>query len=416
MSITRRITFRLYPSQSQLKMLRDWRRLHCYLYNAAVANRKTQYQRFQKSVDYYEQQNCLPEFKETWTEYKQLGSHALQATLKRVDMAFGRFFKKVGGYPSFKSIRRYSGWTYPCISGWKALTDGKNGHLELSNLGKIQMRGTARTWGKPTTCTVVYRQQKWYASITVQCNPVRETGNGAIGLDFGCETAIAMSDGVRIENPRHGAKLALAIKLASKSKRRKRSPNYKKKIKASVRWKKAAKKVATLQRKVANNRLDWVHKTAAHIVSCNSLVATEKLNIKNMTRQTQKGSTRKAQKTGLNRSILDVGMGAIRQAIEYKLSEAEGIFVEVPTQKVKPSQTCPACGNQKKKELNERVHDCQCGYKCNRDVAAAIVMLNYALGLGTSLTKRGSDGSTSTHCGGFKQLSELKRQKPRPSS
>ncbi len=335
MNITRRVTFRLYPSPSQVKILRDWRRLHCYLYNAAVANRKTQYKHFKKSVDYYEQQNCLPEFKEVWTEYKQLGSHALQATLKRVDMAFVRFFKKVGGYPKFKSIARYSGWTYPCTSGWKALSNKKHGHLELSNLGKIRMRGTARTWGRPTTCTVVYRSGVWYASITVQCSPIRETGTGAVGLDFGCNAAVAMSDGTLIQNPRYEAKLKQQIVKASKSKRRKRSPNFKKKIKASNRWRKASRKVALLQRKAGNQRQDWVHKTAAQIVSCNRLVATEKLNLKNMTRKAKKDSKRKAQKTGLNRSILDVGMGMLRSAIEYKLSECEGIFVEVPTTSVR---------------------------------------------------------------------------------
>jgi putative transposase len=68
-----------------------------------------------------------------------------------------------------------------------------------------------------------------------------------------------------------------------------------------------------------------------------------------MTCKAKKGSKRKAQKTGLNRSMLDVGMGALRSAIEYKLAEAGRIFVEVPTQKVKPSQTCPSCGVQKKK-------------------------------------------------------------------
>lgn len=416
MSITRRVTYRLYPSPSQVKILGEWRRLHCYLYNAAIASRKTQYKHFKKSIGYYEQQNCLPEFKETWTEYKQLGSHALQATLKRVDMAFQRFFKHVGGYPKFKSIRRYSGWTYPCISGWKALTNGKNGHLELSNLGKIRMRGTARTWGKPTTITIVYRSGIWYASITVQCNPIRVTGTGAIGLDFGCNNAVAMSDGIFIENPRCAAKLKQRIAKASTSKRRKRSPNFKKKIKASNRWRKASKKVALLQRKATNQRQDWVHKTATQIVSCNSLVATEKLDLKNMTRKAKKGSTKKAQKTGLNRSILDVGMGMLRAAIEYKLSECEGVFMEVPTKSVKPSQTCPNCGVKKKKELSERIHDCPCGFTCDRDVAAAMVMLNWAMGAGTDLNKRRSDSSTSTHCGGFKQLFEMKRQKPRPSS
>jgi putative transposase len=416
MSITRRVTYRLYPSPSQVKILGEWRRLHCYLYNAAVANRKTQYKHFKLAVDYYEQQNCLPEFKETWTEYKQLGSHALQATLKRVDIAFQRFFKGLGGYPKFKSIRHYSGWTYPCISGWKALTNGKNGHLELSNLGKIKMRGSARVWGKPTTCTIVNRQGNWYASITVQCVPVRETGVNAIGLDFGCLTAVACSDGTVVENPRYLAATQAKIRIASKSKRRKTKPDFKKKIKASSRWKKANKKVVKLQRQVGAQRQDWVHKVAAEIVSSNSLVATEKLNIKAMTRKPRIGSKRKAQKTGLNRSMLDVGMGALRSAIEYKLAEAGGIFVEVPTQKVKPSQTCPQCGSQKKKELSERIHSCSCGLTCDRDVASAQVMVNWAMGLGTSLNKRGSDSSTSTHCGGFKQLSEFKRQKPRPSS
>jgi putative transposase len=83
--------------------LHYWRRLHCGLYNAAVYNRKTQYQKFNHSVDYFEQQNSLPEFKEVLTEYKPFGSDALKATLKRVDFAFVRFFKGLGGYPKFKA-------------------------------------------------------------------------------------------------------------------------------------------------------------------------------------------------------------------------------------------------------------------------------------------------------------------------
>lgn len=235
MSITRRVNFRLYPSKAQVKTLSYWRRLHKDLYNAAIANRKTQYKYFKKSVSYYEQQNCLPEFKEVWHEYKPLGSHALQATLKRVDMAYQRFFKGKAGYPKFKSIRHYSGWTYPCRAGWKVLSNRKKGYLELSNLGKIQMRKEARTWGKPTTCTIVNRQGLWYASITVQCTPNRETGRGAIGLDFGCLTAVATSarkqswrrppgckaaGGTLIENPRFLATTKTKISIASKAKRR----------------------------------------------------------------------------------------------------------------------------------------------------------------------------------------------------
>jgi putative transposase len=55
-----------------------------------------------------------------------------------------------------------------------------------------------------------------------------------------------------------------------------------------------------------------------------------------MTRKAKKGK-RKKQKAGLNKFILDVGMGMLRTAIEYKLIEAGGVFVEVPTKTVKPS-------------------------------------------------------------------------------
>jgi len=390
--VTRRITYRLYPTKAQEAKLYEWRRLHAYLYNACIENRRTSYQRFGKSINYYDQQNALPQFKECWPEYKPLGSHALQATVKRVDFAYQRFFKGLGGYPKFKSIRHYSGWTYPCKSGWKALTDGKNGSLKITNLGTIRMRGQARTWGTPKTCTLFLRNRKWYASITVDCIPQRATGTGAIGIDFGVLTAVALSDGTKIEAPRF-ARNAQISKLQKKLRRKK---------KFSRAWKKGQNRIRTAHRKVANQRQNWSHQVAAQIVSCHSLVATEKLNVKGMTR-----SGKSHGKRGLNRSMFDVGIGNLTQLIQYKLSETEGLFVEVPTRKVKPSQTCPNCGHQEKKDLSVRTHCCeQCGYTEDRDVAAAQVMLNWALG--TRVFRCGEEGSTWTHCGGFKQLSSSK--------
>jgi putative transposase len=398
--------------------------MHQYLYNAAIANRKTQYERFKHGVDYFEQQNCLPAFKQVWPEYKALGAHALQATLKRVDMAYQRFFKKLGGYPKFKSIRHYSGWMYPDRDNWKAHTIGDNGYLEISNLGSIQMRGKAKTWGKPTTCTIVYRSGKWYASITINCEPAaKDLGTGSIGIDFGVNAAAAVADGEKgyfIENPKWFKQTLPKIKKASRNKRRKRAPNWKKRIKASRRYKTVQKKVVRLHHKAANQRQNWIHHQAAQITSSNSLVATEKLEVKNMTRKAKSGSKRKRQKAGLNRSILDVGWGMLTAAIKYKLEEGGGVFVEVPTKTVKPSQTCPRCLHQKKKELSERIHLClECKYTTDRDLASAEVMLLWATGsgaFGTSVLRRGANGSTSQtkerkNCGSMKQLGAMKRQK-----
>ncbi|WP_019505430.1 RNA-guided endonuclease TnpB family protein [Pleurocapsa sp. PCC 7319] len=416
MSITRRVTFRLYPSASQNEKLHYWRKLHKLLYNACVSHRITQYKRFGKLINYFDQQNALPEFKQCWVEYKELGSHALQATVKRVDFAFQRFFKLKSGYPKFKSSRRYKGWTYPCKAGWKPRTEGKNGYLKLTNLGNVKMRGQARDWGTPKTCTIMFKQGKWYASITVDCVPTRvQTDQNAVGLDFGTHYAVAFSDGTIIDNPRFIKQSQDQVNRLAIDSRRKRAPNHKKRLKASRRWKKANKAVSKIRSKVARQRQDWQHKVATEIVSCNSFVATERLNLKNLTRKANKGSKRKKQKTGLNRNLLDVGIGNLKSLIEYKVTEAGGIYIEVPTRQLAPSQTCPGCGIKRKKDLSERFHVCNCGIQqpLDRDVAAAMVMLNYARG--QELSSSVVESPNPTECGNMRQFGAKKRQKLIPS-
>jgi putative transposase len=432
---TRRMTFRLYPNKQIEQSLRYHRKLHKDLYNAAVNNRFTQYQKFNHKVDYFEQQNCLPAFKEVWVEYKEINSQALQATLKRVDFAFQRWFTGLGKRPRFKSIRHYSGWTYPAKTGYSVETNGENGYITLAKIGRIQMRGQAKYWGTPTTCTIVFRNGKWYASITVdvlgQALKLNVLPVGAIGIDLGCKSALSITDGdnhQQIEAPKFLRNAEQKIKKASQEKRRKRAPNRNKKIKASRRYKKAQYKVSKIIARVGNQRQNWVHQVAAEIVSGNSFVATEKLEVKNMTSIAKKGGAplaqrkrdkRKKQKAGLNKSILDVGFGMLRSTIKYKVEQIGGVFVEVPTKKVKPSQTCPKCGHQHKKTLDIRVHECRvCGYQQDRDIAAAEVMLYWAQGklteLGTSFAGAESPSSTANtrkQAGSMRQLGAKKRQK-----
>jgi putative transposase len=389
--------------------------MHQQLYNAALYHRKTEYQKFGNKVNYFQQQNCLPEFKKCLTEYIPFGSHALQATIKRVDFAYTRFFKGLGKYPRFKSIRHYSGWTYPCSAGWKVETSRENGHLTLSNLGRMQMRGKARTWGTPTTCTIVYRNGYWYASITVQCNPERKTGTGSIGIDLGCKEAITLSTGEQISKPEFLKSGQRKVKAASKNLRRKRSPNRNKKVKASRRWKKERNRVSKLQRKVTRQREDWLHKTTSNIVSGNSLIAGEQLNVKGMTAKAKKGK-RKKQKAGLNRSILEVGFGIIGNFLAYKAAEAGGFYLESPTRELKPTQRCAKCWELTPKTLKDRTHVCsnpQCGHIEDRDVNAAQVNITWARGKG--LASLDVESPSSTSCGSMKQLGAKKRQKPRLS-
>lgn len=387
------------------------RKMHCSLYNAALADRRDMYKRWGISVDYFDQQNCLPDFKKDWPEYAELGSQTLQATVKRVDFAYQRFFKGLGGYPKFKASRRYSGWTYPNKQSWSVESDGKNGYLDLRDLGlRLQMRGQARTWGSPTTCTIFYRNGNWYASITVKCLPIRETGDGVIGLDLGCKDAVTFSDGRKISRPDFVADGERKTKQASKRLRRKRAPNRNKRVKGSRRWKQGRKQVSRYQRKVTRQRTDWLHKLTSDTVRSNSLIGGEQLNVKGMTAKARKGK-RKKQKAGLNRSILSVGFGMIGQMLDYKSAEAGGFYIESPTRQLKPTQRCARCWELTPKTLADRIHICSnpdCRHTEDRDVNAAQVNEIYAKGREPS-SSRGD--SASTDCGSMKQVGSKKRAK-----
>ncbi len=128
---------------------------------------------------------------------------------------------------------------------------------------------------------------------------------------------------------------------------------------------------------------------------------------------TRKGKgKRKRQKAGLNRSLLDVAIGMTKDAIKYKVIEAGGVYLEAPTQKLKPTQRCAKCWETTKKTLSDRIHVCQhCGYQQDRDINAAQVMLAWARG--QELASLDVEPSSSTNCGSMRQLGALKRQKRR---
>lgn len=433
----RRYTFRLYPNRTQERVLFEARRLHAYLYNACIAHRRFEWKKNQKTVDYFQQQNCLPAFKKEWVEFARLHSQTLQSTVKRVDLAYNSFFKGLRGLPKFKSIRNYSGWTYSSKSGWKANTNGKHGSVTLNDLGiTLKMRGQSKSWGIPTTLTLVYKPSKrqWFASFTCKVSVEKANFGSQIDLkyesivafDLGTATAITCFDGkdmTEISNPRFTQITENKVKQESKKLKRKRAPNRKKGIKASNRWKKARRRVSKLQRQVAMQRADWQHKVTSDIASRHDIGVTEKLNTKGMTRKAKKGNKRKRQKTGLNKSILSVGFATLNKMIAYKIEARGGLLLQLNTRKVKPSQRCPKCGTVHKDwaDLSNRYHICDhCNFEIERDRGSVLVMYNVATnqqqGCGTHLSDGGCLSSTSLtskrkHTGSMKQLGQMKRQK-----
>jgi len=374
----RKITYRLYPSQQQIKMLLEQSVLHQRVYNAALEDRIHFYETEKKSLNFVTQCKQLTIWRAQNKELAGMNAQSLQVTLKRLDLAFQAFFRRVKngetpGFPRFKSLQRFRGWGYKSHGdGWRLFPNEKKPHgkLRLSGIGMISMRGKARTLGKPKTCEIICKSGKWYASITVECEPKRISGKKAVGFDWGIETFLMLYDSngkaEEISNPRHVRSSLKKLKILQQSVARKTNKN-------SHHRKKSIKKVSQLHAKIANRRKDFQHQLTARIIKENALIAAETLSVKSMTVKAG------ARKCGLNREILSTAPASFYQLLKTKAEEAGSIWVDIPTREVKPSQTCHQCGTQKKKLLSERWHQCECGANCSRDENAARVILNWAL-------------------------------------
>lgn len=406
--VNRKVTYKLYPTHHQSVALEKQRELHRQLYNAALESRIDAYQRCGVSIGFYQQCRELTELRKVDPAYCGLHAQSSQITLKRLDLAFEHFFRRVKakaarvGFPRFRGRDRFDGFGFKSHGdGWRlSLDDGLR--LRIKDVGSIRLRGKSRFEGSPKTMELRLKNGCWYASVTFEllALPKRDAGHTALGLDWGLKhfaTVVSDDGAVQQIKPakvlaRNLAKLRSAQKVLSRRK------------KGSQNRKKQKQIVGRIHQKVANSRLDFLHKTSSELIQRAGLVAFEILNVKSMS---SNGGERKK---GLNRNILDSSPAAFLNMLKYKAEEAGISVVEVPTRSVKPSQTCSECGHQAKKTLQQRTHDCgQCGYIADRDENAARVALNWAL-FGRA------SGQELARCGGVPLGSPMKQETPSVAS
>src|SRR3954452_6078686 len=158
----RRVTYKLYPSTAQTAEMERLCDLHRGLYNAALQERADAWRLARKSVGYAEQCRSLTQVRREDPEYLGVNAQSLQVTLKRLDLAFQAFFRRVKageepGFPRYKGRDRFPGF------GFKSHGDGfrfapgtgwRHGRLRLSGIGEMPARGEARTPGRVVSCDV----------------------------------------------------------------------------------------------------------------------------------------------------------------------------------------------------------------------------------------------------------------------
>ena len=347
--------YKLIPTPEQARTLETilWR---CRdLYNAALEERKTAWERGHVSLTYYRQKAELPDLKADIPEYTEVHSQVLQDVLLRLDRAFQAFFRRVSngeepGYPRFQGRNRYNSFTYPQY-GKGAVLDG--GVLSLSKIGRIPLRLHRPLEGTPKTVIVSKEADGWYACFScaeVPMEPLPPTGEET-GIDVGLKVFLITAGGEIVENPRHYRQ---AEKRLAKAQRR---VSHRKK--GSKRRRKAIALLKRKHQKVQRQRTDFHHKTARLLLQRYDTIYLEDLRVANMVRNKH-----------LAKSISDAGWAAFRTILEGKAAYAGRRVVAVPP--AYTSQDCSGCGERVPKSLSVRTHICpNCGLVMDRDENAA---------------------------------------------
>ena len=357
----RTYVYRLYPSKHQAQLL--WQTLETcrHFYNACLEERKTAWEKEQRSINKYEQLRKVKIDKANNPYAAGIHSHVLQVVVADLDKAFKAFFRRVKagempGYPRFKGRNRFKSFGLKEYgNGFKV--DGRR--LRLSGIGRVAVRWHRPLDGKVKTLRIKQKAGKWYAYFVceVESQPLPPTGE-AVGVDVGLHHLLATSDNQVVENPRwYREEQARLRRIQRKVSRRQRGSHRRRKA------------VLELQRQhecISNRRKDYLRKIVYDLVQQYDLIAIEDLKIKNMVRNHR-----------LSKSIMDAGWGYFSQHLVSKAEEAgrQVVFVDPAY----TSMTCSRCGAVfEDLDLSHRWIECSCGLSIDRDVNAAIKILHRA--------------------------------------
>lgn len=257
--------------------------------------------------------------------------------------------------------------------------------FEISRMGAFKIGCPLRFDGEIRSVTFSEEAGKWYAAFLIKTalpRPASAPEGTAVGVDVGVAQFASLSTGEqyppRADYQRDLDKLAKLQRQLSRM-----DGPVKGQRKASKNWLKQKQKIGKLHRHIADKRRNYTEVVSKDLASRFQTVAIEDLKIKNMT-ASAKGDAKSpgknvAQKSGLNRSILNGGFYQFRTRLEAKAKARGGQVIAVDPRYT--SQTCPACGYvAKENRPDQATFRCvECGHEDHADVNAAKNILVRAL-------------------------------------
>ena len=366
-------------------------------YNWGLAEWQRRYKQGEKVSAYDLKKSFNAIKKEQYPFVLEVSKYATQQPFLNIGKAYKKFFddlkKGVVSYPQFKKKRDNDGSYY--IGGDQVkLSDtnrnsksfkklhtekSKRQYIRVPNLGYVKMTERLRFNGHINSVTISQHGNKFFASFSVmiskeeynRTHPIDSLKTQrTVGIDLGIKSAMVLSDGIAIDNPKPIKKGLKRIKRLSKQLSKRTHARTKQErlqgVAKSNNYKKLSAELCNAQRKVGSQRQDFTQKLTTILTNSYKCIVMEDLNVSGMVKNHR-----------LAQAVSDVAFGELRRQIEYK-AEMKGCEVVKADRFYPSSKSCSCCGNVKADlKLKDRTYHCdKCGASVDRDYNAAINLRN----------------------------------------
>jgi putative transposase len=160
-----------------------------------------------------------------------------------------------------------------------------------------------------------------------------------VGVDVGARSMAVLSGGEVVPALQALSRYARRLSRLQRQCSRRQGPT--KGRRPSKRWRQSKDRLARAHTKVANARVDGLHKLTMGLVKTYGTVVIEDLNVSGLT-ASAKGSGHWRGKAGLNRALLNCSPAELRRQLVYK-SKRYGATLVVADRWYPSSKTCSSC-------------------------------------------------------------------------
>lgn len=332
---------KLRLNKTQEKTLTNWLLYSMRIYNWGIRKieREAQYKNYFSKMEF---QNILTGH----SRRMEMPSCIIQGLLIDAHNAWGRCFKKIGGKPKFKGVRRPLR-SMPHVAPIRD-QNVQADRIKLSIIGWLRFHKQDLPKGKVKQVRIIQKASGWYLGLFIDADPVKieSKGTAKVGIHPGFAQSLTFSDGIKIQKKNHGKDLKKRLAQAQRGGNK--------------------KLVARLHERIANRRKDDNHKLSRNIVQSYNHIVMGVFDNQKLAKD-------------YGKYVAEACCYQLKTMIAYKAKIAGVEYEEV--QSFYHSETCHVCkkltGPSGKKEIKIMKWTCSsCGTRHDRELNAVMNVLN----------------------------------------